>query len=161
MAAATTPRGRPDRQVWVGLAVAAAVAIGVVEIVLVVLISGVGMVVISNASVEWSTPPTDFCPYGYTTGGPPSVLEVRFGSVFNLSWGIGCEPYGPGNTTGGTYVISSVISSTWGYQVVSSNVPVVFGYDRVGYFNVSVRAPDWPADGSLVLTVEGGPLPAE
>jgi len=161
MAPAPRPRTRRHRQLWVGLAVAAAFLVAAIEIGLLVLAPGAGWVVVTNAAFQYSTPPTDLCPFLVTTGGPPPVLEVRTGSVFNLSWGVGCEPYGPGNTTGATFVISSVFSSTWGYKVVASNVPVVFGYDRDGYFNVSVRAPDWPAYGSLVLTVGGGPYPSD
>jgi len=157
MAAASTRLARRSRPFWVGLAVAAAVAVAAIELSLILLASPVGTVIINNATFQYNTPPTYFCPFSYTTGGPPPALEVRLGAIFNLSWGVGCEPYGPGNTTGATYVISSVVSSTWGYKVLGSNVPVVFGYDRVGYFNVSVRAPYWPSYGSLVLTVAGGP----
>ena len=146
-----------DRRIWAGLAVGAAVAVAVVEIIALALASGAGPVIVNDASFQYTTPPTDFCPFTETTGGPPLMLEVRAGSVFNMSWGFGCEPYGPGNTSGATFAITSVVSSTAGFKVVSSNVPVVFGYGRIGTFNVSVRAPSWVWAGSLQLTVEGGP----
>ncbi|MGA7860850.1 MAG: hypothetical protein WCB19_03215 [Thermoplasmata archaeon] len=161
MVAAPRHSARRRRQIWVGLAAVAAFVVAAIEIGLLVLTPGAASVVVSNVSFQYFTPPTNWCPFVFTTGEPPPVLEVPTGPVFNLSWGIGCEPYGPGNTTGATFVISSVVSSSWGYKVVASDVPVVFGYDRDGYLNVSVRAPDWPAYGSLMLTVGGGPYPAD
>jgi hypothetical protein len=149
----------PHRRLWVGLAVASAVAVAVMELVALFLTPGLNTVVIYNASFEETTPPTTFCPFWFTIGGPPPVFTVPSGSLFNLSWQIGCEPYGPGNTTGATFVVRSVVSSTWGFSVSSSDLPVVFGYDVTSYFNVSVRAPDWPWVGSLTLTITGGPSP--
>jgi hypothetical protein len=153
------PTGRPGsrRRIWVGLAVGAAFAVAAIEIVALVFASGAGTVIVSDAYFQYTTPPTVFCPYTETTGGPPLTFDVRAGSVFNMSWGFGCEPYGPGNTSGATFAITSVVSSTFGFKVVDSNVPVVFGYGRIGTFNVSVRAPDWATDESLELTVQGGP----
>lgn len=115
------------------------------------------MVLVNSAYFQIYTPPTNWCPFWQTSGGPPPVFEVRTGSIFRLSWLISCEPYGPGNTTGATFVLSSVASSSLGYTVVASNVPVVFGYDTVGYVNVSVRAPSWDSYSTLVLIASGGP----
>lgn len=153
-------RGPPgsDRRIWEGLAVGAAIAVALVEIIALALTSDAGPVIVEDASFQYTTPPTDFCPFTETTGGPPSMFEVGSGSVFNMSWGVGCEPYGPGNTTGATFAITSVVSSTVGFKVVSSNVPVVFGYGRIGTFTVNVRAPQGVWVGTLQLTVQGGPI---
>lgn len=153
-------RRGPNRRLWVGLAVGAAFAVAAIEIAALVLVPAAGVVIVGDADFQYTDPPTVFCPYTVTTGGPPLMFEVRAGSVFKMSWGIGCEPYGPGNTTGATFAITSVVSSTFGFKVVASNVPAVFGYGRFGTFNVSVRAPDWTSYGSLELIVQGGPYPA-
>jgi hypothetical protein len=142
------------------MAAGTAFAVAALEIAALVLLSGGGMVVVRDAYFQYTDPPTDFCPYAEVTGGPPLDFEVRADSLFNLSWGFGCQPYGPGNTTGATFAITSVVSSTLGFKVVSSNVPVAFGYDRIGTFNVTVRAPNWPSYERLELTVQGGPSPA-
>ena len=145
---------------WVGWVIVAAFAVAALEIGFLLLTPGAGVVVLDNAYFQTTTPPTNWCPFWETSGGPPATFEVPTGSVFNLSWVIGCEPYGPGNSTGATFLISSIISSTWGFRVTSSNVPVIFGYDKMSYFNVSIQAPDWPTIGSMVLTATGGPVPA-
>jgi hypothetical protein len=161
VSAAPGPRASKAPQLKVGLAVGAACAIAGLEILALVLFSPAGVVFVNNPIFEYDTPPTYFCPYTETSGNqPPPYLEVRAGSVFNLSWDIGCEPYGPGNTTGAEYVITSVTSSTYGFRVVSSNLPVVFGYNLTGQFNVSVRAPAVSTYSYLILAIQGGPLPS-
>jgi hypothetical protein len=152
------PGVRQNGGLWVGLAVGVAFAISAIEIVALISLAAAGVVVVNDAAFEAYTPPTVFCPFWETTGGPPISFEVRAGSVFNMSWGIGCEPYGPGNTTGASFEITSVTSSTWGFTVVGSNLPVEFGYDENGVFNVSVRAPSWAMQSTLVLVVQGGPV---
>lgn len=139
---------------------AAAVVVAALEILWLFLASAAGMVVVNGAYFVWTNPPTVFCPNPFTTGGAQPNIVVTAGGTFNLSWGIGCQPYGPGNTTGATFSINSVTSSTLGFTVVSSNVPVVFGYNLTSDFTVIVRAPSWSSYGSLELEVVGGPYTA-
>jgi len=141
------------RQILLGVAVGLAVAVSVLETGW--LAQATGVVIVNGAAFQWSTPPTSFCSDAFTTNGS-SVFHVRAGSVFSLSWGIGCGGAGGGNSTRLTYVIHSVVSSTFGFVVVSSDVPVDFGYQNLGYLNVSVRAPYWPSDATVWLTVTGG-----
>ena len=134
-----------------------AAVIAAVEVALFALVPAFGAVVVENAAFEYSTPPTDVCPYTATRGGPPSLFTVARGDVFRLSWAIVCEGFGkpPANAT--SFEIRSVHSSSFGFSVVSSDVPVLFNYSRVGYLNVSVRAPVWPDIAVLTLSVDGGP----
>jgi hypothetical protein len=158
MSVSPAPRARRNGGLWVRFAVGVAFAVSAIEIVALISLAATGVVVVNDAAFEDYTPPTVFCPFLETTGGPPISFEVRAGAVFNMSWGIGCEPYGPGNTTGAAFEITSVTSSTWGFTVVGSNLPVKFGYDENGLFTVTVRAPSWATESTLVLVVQGGPV---
>jgi hypothetical protein len=154
------PLTRADPRTVFALAVGAGMAVAGIGVALVVW-SFNQSVTVDGADFDWSTPPTQFCPYMFTTGNAGAVLHERLGSTFDETWGVGCSTCGtppcePGNGSGASYVITSIASSTFGFTVVSSNVPFVFGYDRVVYFNVSVRAPDWPAYTILHLSVTGG-----
>lgn len=115
-------------------------------------------VIVNDASFQYNTPSTDFCPYTYTTFTPPITLVEHVGAAFNLSWGFGCEPWGLANATTHEWVITGVSSETFGFTVVRSNVPVVFGVNRTAAFNVTMRAPIFPTEVDLTLLVKGGPL---
>jgi hypothetical protein len=139
------------------LGVAAAVAVVALEVGLLLPVWASAKVIVNDAVFEYDTPPTQFCPFTYTVGGPPATLIVPIGSAFNLSWGFGCESVLGENSSSANYTITSVMSMTWGFHVVGSNLPVSFGYGRAGTFNVTVRAPNWPWASQLILVVEGGP----
>lgn len=150
-------RRRPRMPRWAWVALPIAIAVAALELFAVFALSPTGLVVVRDAAFQYTTPPSEICPYSETSAEPPTVLEVRPGALFNLSWDVGCEPYGPGNTTGAEFAITSISSVNWPFQVVSSNVPAVFGYAKSGWFNVTVRAPALPYNEQLVLTVLAGP----
>lgn len=152
---------RPSRRSlfprWAWVAIPIAIAVAAVEIFAVVALSPTDMVVVQQAAFQFTTPPSEVCPFPETGSEPPLVFEVRLGALFNVSWEVGCEPYGPGNTTGAEFAITAISSVTWPFRVVSSNVPAIFGYNRMGWFNVTLRAPSIPINEALVLTVSAGP----
>lgn len=125
----------------------------------VVYFSAVGWaVVVQDPLFQYATPPTTFCPYTETTGygdGSPRTVSVPLGGTFNVSWQIGCEPYGADNST--RWAVQSITSVTDGFQVVSTNLPVVFGVGQWGFLNVTLRAPEIPGYYHPVVTIAGGP----
>lgn len=161
MSASLTPppaRRTPARLRWLVAAFGGGVAL---VLGLAAFVPAVGSVVVENAAFQYDSPPTEFCPFLYTIGGPPASFVEPGGAVFDLSWEVGCASAGPGNATNGTlYEISTVASSTAGFSVVGSDLPVTFGYGTVGLFTVSVRAPGWPGIVVLTLLVGGGPKTA-
>jgi len=143
---------------WLALAFAAGAA-GMIAAVL--LVPSLAPVVVENAAFEYDTPPTTFCPFVFTIGGPPPAFETPRGATFVVSWQIGCELTGDANSTPtDRYQIDAVSSQTLGFSVVGSNVPVTFGYAEVGVLTVTVKAPSWPDIADLSLLVAGGPVNA-
>ncbi len=142
---------------WGWVAVPLAFAVAALEVFALVVLSPTDMVVVRDAAFQYTTPPSEVCPYTETASEPPVTFEVRLGALFNVSWEVGCEPYGPGNTTGAEFAITSISSVSWPFRLVSSSVPAVFGYDRMGWFNVTLRAPSIPVNEALVLLVTAGP----
>lgn len=150
------PRPRLPRRTLVQVVGVVAV-VSVAEFVLLAFTPLGAQVYVSYPGVTYDTPPTVFCPELVSSVGPPLFLVERIGSLFRLSWTFGCEP--SGNSTEGYFEIESVVSASWGFTVVSSTVPVFFGYGSFGYLNVTVRAPDLPFVSVLTLQMTGGPLP--
>jgi len=143
------------RWAWPGVAVAAVVAL--VEILALVTFAPGATVAVEDATLTYNTPPTDFCPYTATAHEPPALFFVRSGALFSVSWLFGCEPYGPGNTSGAQFAIRTVVSTDSVFRVVGANLPVVFGYGNYSLVEVEVRAPSYLYAGALTLQIGGGP----
>jgi hypothetical protein len=155
---ATPPGSRAGREraiVRGGIAVAVLVVAS--EIALAALVPGAGTVVVEKVTLGYETPPTAFCPFVVTTGGPSGPFSLTPGSEARLRWGITCSGFGKGPANATEYRITSVRTTSFGFSVLSSDVPVAFNYTTWAYLNVSLRAPLWPDVTVVTLTLGGGP----
>jgi hypothetical protein len=158
-----TRGSRPVRAAWgrVGppLAIGLAVLVGSLEVTVVALTLTGGAVLIQAPEFVYDTPPTYLCPNVVSTLTPPEYLQVQLGATFNLSWTVGCEEPPGMNASSALFEVSAAGSSTFGFSVMGSTLPIVFGAGTFAFLNLTVRAPWFPVATGLVITVQGGPLP--
>jgi hypothetical protein len=105
-----------------------------------------GAVTITDFGTEESSPPSSIC-NGPDSGSPAVPFTVSQGAHFNLSWLIWCWP----GKASGSWTYTSLASTTPGFSILSSNLPVTITTSQGAYLNVTLAAPDHFFYGAVTL----------